>query len=75
MDELSKLKGGEFILKPYTRKELQHMYGIPVRTFRRWLAPYIEEWGLYRFKYFSIEQVAKIIEVYGVPNVKNPKSS
>jgi len=61
----------EFVLKSYSRKELQFMYEIPVRTFRRWLAPYRESWGLKRYKYFSIEQVSKIIEVYGVPHPTN----
>lgn len=56
-----------FVIKTYTRKELQFMYGIPEKTFRRWLAPFREEWGVKRFKYFSPEQVRKIIETYGYP--------
>jgi len=70
MKEIEKLKNNEFIVRPYTRKELREMYGIPYPTFRRWLEPLVKEWGLKRFRYFSPQQVERIISEFGIPSRK-----
>lgn len=57
----------DFVIKSYSRKELRNMYDVSEPVFSRWLAPYIEEWGLVRIRQFSPEQVAKIVNAFGPP--------
>lgn len=56
-----------FEIKAYYRKELQEMYGVPFRTFYKWLKPFAVEWKLKHAKIFSPEQVEKIVKHYGIP--------
>lgn len=57
-----------FVIKSYPRKELQLLYGIPEKTFRRWLKPFEEKWKIKSIKYFSPQQVKKIVDTFGVPS-------
>lgn len=56
-----------FTLKTYTRKELREVYGVPPKTFQRWLEPYNELWGMKNKRYLTIAQVQKIVETFGIP--------
>ncbi len=60
-----------FEIKPYYRKDLQLMYGVPEKTFYRWLKPFTEEWKIKRVRCFSPAQVQKIIDQFGIPPFKN----
>lgn len=68
MTDKTKNEPTGFVIKSYPRKELQFMYGVPARTFRSWLKPFEEEWKLKHLKYFSPEQVKKIVDMFGLPN-------
>ncbi|MBL7918928.1 MAG: hypothetical protein JNJ40_01360 [Bacteroidia bacterium] len=61
------IKERTFILKTYTRKELREIYGVPPKTFQRWLDPFNEAWGMKNKRYLTIEQVRKIVEQFGIP--------
>ena len=56
-----------FTLKTYTRKELREIYGVPPKTFQRWLEPFNELWGMKNKRYLTITQVQKIVEKFGIP--------
>ena len=66
-NELTEYKARTFLLKTYTRKEMQHIYGVPAKTFQRWLQPFNEKWGMKSRRYLTIEQVRKIVEEFGIP--------
>lgn len=63
----------KFILKIYTRKELREFYGIPEKTFSRWLQPFNEKWSMKNKRYLTVEQVRKIVEEFGIPGELNAK--
>ena len=67
------IKERTFILKTYTRKELREIYGVPPKTFQRWLEPFNEAWGMKNKRYLTIEQVRKIVEQFGIPGELNAK--
>ncbi|HXA01895.1 MAG TPA: hypothetical protein VNW99_07905 [Cytophagaceae bacterium] len=57
-----------FEVKPYRPKELAALYNTCSKTFReQWLAPIKGEIGALNGGYYLIPQVAKIIEIIGLP--------
>lgn len=54
-------------LKPYSLAELSRIYGVCVRTMKKWLAPFDEEVGKKRGRYYTISQVKMIFEKLGLP--------
>jgi hypothetical protein len=64
---LTEFKPRMFVIKAYTRKEIQYIYGVPEKTFQRWLRPFLDQWGMRHKRYLTIEQVRKIIEEFGMP--------
>lgn len=66
-EQTKEIKERTFILKTYTRKELREIYGVPPKTFQRWLEPFNEAWGIKNKRYLTIEQVRKIVEQFGIP--------
>lgn len=66
-EQTKEIKERIFILKTYTRKELREIYGVPPKTFQRWLEPFNEAWGMKNKRYLTIEQVRKIVEQFGIP--------
>lgn len=59
-----------FEIKPYTKKELQEMYGIPRTTFRRWLRSIPETGEPSKRNWLTAAQIEAFIKVYGVPGQK-----
>lgn len=66
-EQTKEIKERTFILKTYTRKELREIYGVPPKTFQRWLEPFNEAWAMKNKRYLTIEQVRKIVEQFGIP--------
>ncbi len=64
---MTELKERTFVLKTYTRKELREIYGVPPKTFQRWLEPFNEAWGMKNKRYLTVEQVRKVVEEFGIP--------
>lgn len=64
----------DFELKPYTKKDLRLMYGIPLTTFRRWLKAVPEALESGRKNWLTAKQVEAIIKKYGVPGLRKFKS-
>lgn len=56
-----------FPLCPLSVKQLSDMYGIGVKTFRKWLQPFTEEIGVKNGHYYTINQVRIIIQKLGIP--------
>ena len=67
MSEIKETSERTFRLKTYTRKELREIYGVPPKTFQRWLQPFNELWGMKNKRYLTINQVQKIVEKFGIP--------
>lgn len=70
-EQTKEINERKFILKTYTRKELREIYGVPPKTFQRWLEPYNEAWGMKNKRYLTIEQVRKIVMQFGIPGELN----
>jgi hypothetical protein len=56
-----------FPLCPLSVKQLSDMYGIGIKTFRKWLKPFEIEIGEKNGHYFTINQVRIIIQKLGIP--------
>ena len=67
----NQIPNNDFVIQTYYRKDLQNKYGIPSKVFGRWLSPYLDVWGIRNKKYFTPEQVKKIIEQFGAPTLNN----
>lgn len=59
-----------FEIKPYTKKDLRIMYGLPESTFRRWLKEVPETSDTGSKNWLTVIQVEAIIKKYGIPNTK-----
>lgn len=60
-----------FPLKPYSQTELSKIYGVDIRTFKKWLVPYEAEIGKRIGRYYSIFQVKLIFDRLGLPSMLN----
>jgi hypothetical protein len=58
---------GRLIIKPYRMKDLAAIYGVDVRTVRRWMNKLIPAIVRKQAKYFAVHEVTAIIEALGVP--------
>jgi hypothetical protein len=56
--------------KPYTKKELRLLYGIPLSTFKRWLKSVPETAESGRKNWLTLPQVEALFKKYGVPGLK-----
>jgi len=56
-----------FVLRPYSKKELRTIMGISKHVLNTWLKAIEGELGLPIAGLYSVKQVLKIIEHYGVP--------
>ncbi|HEX4878102.1 MAG TPA: hypothetical protein VFV31_15640 [Chitinophagaceae bacterium] len=56
-------------IKPYSLTELAHIYGVTVRTIKKWIAPFEKETGEKIGRYYNALQVKIIFEKLGVPGV------
>ena len=54
-------------IKAYTTKELAAIYDIGDKTFYKWIAPFKEEIGIKRGRFYNINQVRTIIDKLGIP--------
>ena len=54
--------------KPYSTKELSHMYGVSDRVFRKWLKPFEEAIGKKTGHFYTNIQIEIIFEKLGYPN-------
>ncbi len=54
-------------VKAYSPGELAEIYEVDRRTLKRWLAPFAEDIGNRRGRYYTIWQVKKIFEKLSLP--------
>ncbi len=59
---------GNLIIKPYQLKDLGEIYGVHPRTIRRWIDKLLPQIGNKKVKYFTIEEVTKIVTAIGFPH-------
>lgn len=64
---------GNFLIRPYSLKELAAVYGICYQTMRVWIDAMAKEYGDKKGKYFSIAQVRGIVTAIGFPAKISPK--
>lgn len=56
-------------IKPYSLTELAKIYGVTVRTIKRWILPHEVAVGSKNGRYYTALQVKIIFEKLGVPGV------
>ncbi len=54
-------------VKPYSGKELSHIYGISVKTFMKWITPFRKEIGEKKGRFYTVLQVEIIFARLGLP--------
>jgi hypothetical protein len=54
-------------IRPYSTKDLAIIYGVCVKTFKKWITPFTTEIGEKNGRYFSVAQVKIIFEKLDVP--------
>lgn len=57
-----------FTLKPLTSLQLSELYGISLKTFYRWVAPFKPDIGDKRGRYYTNAQVKIILQKLGMPS-------
>lgn len=57
-----------FTLKPLTSLQLAELYGISLKTFYRWVAPFKADIGDKRGRYYTNAQVKIILQRLGMPS-------
>jgi hypothetical protein len=62
-------KNIEFILRPYTHKELSALYGVNRKTFLKWLKPFQKAIGPRNGHFYSTIQVEVILRKLGRPGI------
>ncbi len=67
LDPGSKINYEFHDIRPYTLKELSHLFGVDIRTFKNWLIPYTNSIGIKRGRYYNVMQVEKILTFIGLP--------
>jgi transposase-like protein len=55
------------MVKPYNVQELCRLYGVSDKTLRTWLAPFRDEIGERRGRYYTVLQVEFIFNKLGIP--------
>lgn len=56
-------------IKPYSLTELSHIYGVTVRTIKKWILLHETAVGAKTGRYYTALQVKIIFEKLGVPGV------
>ena len=54
-------------IKPYSTKDLARIYGVCVKTFKKWTKPFELLIGAKNGRYYTVAQVKIIFEKIGVP--------
>jgi hypothetical protein len=56
-------------IKPCSLTELSHIYGVTVRTIKKWITMHEKEVGIKAGRYYTARQVKIIFEKLGLPGV------
>jgi hypothetical protein len=57
----------EFMVKPYSAEELSKLYGIGIRTFKKWTLPIRGEVGVKNGRFYTVHQTERIFKHLGLP--------
>jgi DNA-binding transcriptional MerR regulator len=57
----------ETVIRAMTIKELAALYQVSIRTFRRWLRPFLQEIGQREGWFYKPSQVKTIVQLLGEP--------
>lgn len=57
----------EIMVKPYSAEELSKLYGICVKTFKKWTLPIEEKVGVKNGRFYTVNQTEKIFKHLGLP--------
>jgi hypothetical protein len=55
-------------LKPYNLKDLTIIYGVNIKTLKKWLLPFHDQIGEKRGRLFTVKQVKVIFSNLGIPD-------
>lgn len=61
------MKQRNVITRPYTVQQLAHMYGVSLKTLRKWFKPYREEIGQRTGHFYTVKQIDTIFYHIGIP--------
>jgi len=59
----------EFVIHPYTHKELAGLYNVSRRTFLKWLKPFASDLGPRIGNFYTTRQVEIIFDKLGLPSI------
>jgi hypothetical protein len=65
---LKKISPSPFEVKPYSKRELSHLYSVCNKTFSNWLEPFQHEIGKRNGRFYTVKQVDVIIDKLGLPH-------
>jgi hypothetical protein len=54
-------------LRPYSFQELANIYGVGVKTLKKWLLPFENDIGVRQGRYYTVAQVKVIFDKLGLP--------
>ena len=59
----------EIMVKPYSTAELCVLYGVSIRTFKKWVLPINEKVGVKRGRFYTVKQTEMFFKHLGVPHI------
>ncbi len=63
----SKSEKNELVITPMNAVQLAKIYGVGIKTFRKWLEPHRQEIGKKIGRFYTINQVKIMLEKFGIP--------
>lgn len=57
----------EIMVKPYSISELSQLYGVSVKTFKKWLHPIKRKVGTKQGRFYTVKQTETLFNHLGLP--------
>lgn len=57
----------KMILMPMNGIQIAKLYGIGMKTFKKWIDPHLYEIGEKRGRFYTVKQVKIIMDKFGIP--------
>lgn len=57
----------EIMVKPYSISELSQLYGVSVKTFKKWLHPIKRKVGTKHGRFYTVKQIQTLFQHFGLP--------
>jgi len=57
----------EIMVKPYSSAELSELYGVSIKTFKKWVLPIKEKVGTQNGRFYTVKQTEIFFKHLGLP--------